>query len=299
MSATTHEYRAGFVALGGRTNVGKSTLLNRIVGRKVAIVSPRPQTTRARILGIRTDPDAQLLLLDTPGLHEASKELNRRMTETARKTLAEGEVVLGVIEAGIRLDPRDFDVLSELRKLGAPLVIAINKVDRHPKERILPQIAEIGGAFPGSEVVPISALRGENVAELIAVVKSMLPAGPALMPEDEYTNQTERMIAAEVIREKIFLRMRQEVPFSTAVRIENFADEPERRLKRISAVIVVERESHKPILIGVGGATLKAIGTSARIELEDLLGARVFLEMLVKVEANWTRDPRKIEEFLA
>lgn len=297
MTGTGNEYRAGFVALGGRSNVGKSTLLNRMVGHKVAIVTPRPQTTRARILGVRTDRDAQFLFLDTPGIHESSKELNRRMVDNARRALGEGEVVLGVVEAAGKLDPRDRAALLELAKLGAPLVIVINKVDTQPRENLLPLIEEIHGEFPACEIVPISALRGENIEELIATVKAILPKSPALMPEDEYTDQTERMIAAEVIREKIFLKMRQEIPFSSAVRIENFVEESERNLKRISAVIVIERESHKGMLIGAGGRTLKEIGTASRLELEKLLGARVFLEMLVKVEPNWTRDPRKMAEF--
>jgi GTP-binding protein Era len=294
---TGNEHRAGFVALGGRSNVGKSTLLNRMVGHKVAIVTPRPQTTRARILGVRTDPDAQFLFLDTPGIHESPKELNRRMVDNARRALGEGEVVLGVVEAAGRLDSRDRAALLELAKLGAPLVIVINKVDTQPREILLPLIEEIHGEFPACEIVPVSALRGENIEELLATVKAMLPKSPALMPEDEYTDQTERMIAAEVIREKIFLKMRQEIPFSSAVRIENFVEESERNLKRISAVIVIERESHKGMLIGAGGRTLKEIGTAARLELEKLLGARVFLEMLVRVEPNWTRDPRKMAEF--
>jgi GTP-binding protein Era len=293
---TEREFRAGIVALGGRSNVGKSTLLNRLVGRKVAIVTPRPQTTRGRIMGVRTDRDAQLLILDTPGIHDSPKDLNRRMVDNARRALGEGEVILGVVEAGAKLDPRDRAALGELVKIGAPLVIVINKVDRHPRENLLPLIEELSREFPGREIVPVSALRGENLDELLATVKAMLPESPALMPEDEYTDQTERMIAAEVIREKIFLKMRQEIPFSSAVRIEKFVEETERGLKRISAVIVIERESHKGMVIGAGGRTLKEIGTAARLELEKLLDARVYLELVVRVEPNWTRDPRKMSE---
>ena len=295
--ADAPEHRAGFVALGGRSNVGKSTLLNRIVGQKVAIVTPRPQTTRRRILGIRNDPDAQIVLIDTPGLHESSKELNRRMVDVARRALAEAEVVLGVIAAGASIDPEDRATLHELAELKAPLVIVINKVDLVPRPQLLPLIEELHREFPAGEIVPVSALRGENVDELIATIKRMLPVGPSLMPEDEYTDQTERMIAEEMVREKIFLAMRQEIPFSTAVRVETFADEPERKLKRIAVVIVVERDSHKGMLIGAGGRTLKKIGTAARLELEDLFETRVFLEMRVKVEPGWTRDPAKVAEY--
>ena len=291
------EHRAGFVALGGRSNVGKSTLLNRIVGQKVAIVTPRPQTTRRRILGIRNEPDAQIVLIDTPGLHESSKELNRRMVDVARRALAEGEVVLGVIAAGTSIDPEDRAILAELADLKAPMIIVINKVDLVPRAQLLPLIEDLHREFPASEIVPVSALRGENVDELIATIKRILPVGASLMPEDEYTDQTERTIAEEVVREKIFLAMRQEVPFSTAVRVENFADEPERKLKRIAVLIVVERDSHKGMLIGSGGRTLKKVGTAARLDLEDVFATRVFLEMRVKVEPGWTRDPRKIEEY--
>jgi len=295
--ADAPEHRAGFVALGGRSNVGKSTLLNRIVGQKVAIVTPRPQTTRRRILGIRNDPDAQIVLIDTPGLHESSKELNRRMVDVARRALAEAEVVLGVIAAGASIDPEDRATLHELAELKTPMVIVINKVDLAPRPQLLPLIEELHREFPAGEIVPVSALRGENVDELIATIKRMLPVGPSLMPEDEYTDQTERMIAEEMVREKIFLAMRQEIPFSTAVRVETFADEPERKLKRIAVVIVVERDSHKGMLIGAGGRTLKKIGTAARLELEDVFETRVFLEMRVKVEPGWTRDPAKVAEY--
>ena len=295
--ADAPEHRAGFVALGGRSNVGKSTLLNRIVGQKVAIVTPRPQTTRRRILGIRNDPDAQIVLIDTPGLHESSKELNRRMVDVARRALAEAEVVLGVIAAGASIDPEDRATLHELAELKTPMVIVINKVDLVPRPQLLPLIEELHREFPAGEIVPVSALRGENVDELIATIKRMLPVGPSLMPEDEYTDQTERMIAEEMVREKIFLAMSQEIPFSTAVRVETFADEPERKLKRIAVVIVVERDSHKGMLIGAGGRTLKKIGTAARLELEDVFETRVFLEMRVKVEPGWTRDPAKVAEY--
>jgi GTPase len=291
------EHRAGFVALAGRTNVGKSTLLNRIVGQKVAIVTPRPQTTRRRILGIRSDADAQIILIDTPGLHEAKKALNQRMVQVARRAIAEGEIILVVVEAGDRLNPGDAAVLTDVRALKRPTIVAINKVDRLPREQVLPLIEEISQGFPDAEVVPISALNGENVDDLLTTLKRMLPVSPALMSADEYTDQTERMIAEEIVREKIFLKMRQEIPFSTAVKVEKFEDDADRNLKRISATVVVDRESHKGMLIGAGGRTLKEIGTAARIELEQILGARVFLEIIVKVERDWTRDPRKLAEF--
>jgi len=291
------EHRAGLVVLGGRSNVGKSTLLNRVVGQKVAIVTPRPQTTRRRIVGIRTDPDAQLVLIDTPGIHESSKELNRRMVEVARRALSEGQVVLGVVAAGESIDPADRAVLQQLAALKARLIIVINKLDLVPRPHLLPLIEALHGDFPDAEIVPVSALRGDNVEELVGTVKRMLPIGPALMPEDQYTDQTERMIAEELVREKIFLAMRQEIPFSTAVRVEKFVEQPERRLKSIAVLVIVERDSHKAMLIGTRGRTLKQIGTAARLELEKIFETRVFLTMMVKVEPGWTRDSRRVTEY--
>jgi GTP-binding protein Era len=291
------EHRAGFVAVAGRTNVGKSTLVNLLVGHKVAIVTPRPQTTRRRILGIRSDPDAQLILIDTPGLHEAKKQLNQNMVRVARRAIAEGEVIVAVVEAATHLHPGDRAMLADIRALGRPTIVAINKVDRVPRAQLLPLIEEINAGFPGAEIVPLSALTGENSDELLLTIKRMLPESPPLMDPEEYTDQTERMLAEEIVREKIFLKMRQEIPFSTAVKVENFEDDPERRLKRIGATVIVDRESHKGMLIGAGGRTLKEIGTAARLELEQILGARVFLEIIVKVDRDWTRDPRKLAEF--
>jgi GTP-binding protein Era len=289
-------HRAGFVTIAGQTNVGKSTLLNRLVGQKVAIVTPRPQTTRRRILGIRNDPDAQMILIDTPGLHEAQRPLNRHMVDTARRCMAEGEVIVAVISGNAKFGAADRAMLGELALLGRPVAIALNKIDLSSRERMMPLVQELHDALPSAEIVPVSALKGENVDELVRVIKAMLPESPALMPGDEYTDQTERMIAEEIVREKIFLTMRQEIPFSTAVQVEQFVEEPDRNLVKISTQIIVERESHKGMIIGAGGQQLKEIGTAARIELEEILGRKVFLEMRVKVERGWTSDPRKLKE---
>ncbi|MGH8011803.1 MAG: GTPase Era [Candidatus Binataceae bacterium] len=287
-------YRAGFVTLAGRTNVGKSTLLNQLVGQKVAIVTPKPQTTRRRIIGIRTDADAQMILIDTPGLHQPRRELNRRMVATARRCFTEGEVILAMVAAG---DVQDCAFLRDLGRLGKPLIVALNKIDLVTRERLMALLERLGQVAPNCEIVPISALTGENIDELIRVLKSMLPESPALMPGDEYTDQSARMIAGEVIREKIFLAMRQEIPFSTAVQVERFIEEPERNLDIITAAVVVERDAHKGMVIGAGGSQLKRIGSEARHELEEILGTRVFLELHVKVEKGWTGDPRKLKEF--
>lgn len=295
MNAET-SHRAGFVAVGGRSNVGKSTLVNRLVGHKVAIVTPKPQTTRRRILGIRSDADAQMIFIDTPGIHESPKLLNRRMVETARRGLAEGEIVMGVIEAGARLAPADRAFIAELRAMNRPKLLVVNKIDLVPREKLLPILDECVRELPDVEVIPVSALTGENVEELLRVLKPMLPQGPALMPEDEYTDQSERALAEEIIREKIFINLEQEIPFSTAVVVEQFTEEPAKKLIKISALIIVERDSHKGIVIGAGGRMLKQIGTAARLELEEIFGWRVFLELRVKVERDWTRNPRKLQE---
>ncbi|HJU27635.1 MAG TPA: GTPase Era [Candidatus Binataceae bacterium] len=287
-------HKAGFVAIGGRTNVGKSSLLNRIVGQKVAIVTPKPQTTRRRILGIRSDPDAQIILIDAPGLHESRRPLNRRMVETARRSLEEGEVILAVVEAGAALKPEDAAFLAEAAALGRPTAVAINKIDKCTREGLMQTIGQAHDAIPAAEIVPVSARTGENLEELIRVLKQLLPASPPLMSPEEYTDQTERMIAEEIVREKLFLAMGQEIPFSTAVMTERFIEEG--GLTRISALIVVERESHKGMVIGAGGRKLKEIGTNARLELEQILARRVFLELHVKVERGWTADPRKLRE---
>ena len=294
--STDGVHRAGFVAIVGQTNVGKSTLLNRLVGQKVAIVTPRPQTTRKRIVGIRSDPDTQMILIDSPGLHRPHHELNRRMVETARRCLAEGEVIVAVVAADRPLSDGDRVSIAEAAALGRPMIVAVNKIDRAARERLMALVTEMQDLAPSAEIVPVSALSGENVDELLRVIKQMLPEGPALMPDDEYTDQTEQMIAEEVIREKLFLAMRQEIPFSTAVQIEEFNEDTERKLTRIEARIIVEREAHKGMVIGAGGRQLKEMGTSARHELERILERHIFLALRVVVERGWTGDPRRLKE---
>ncbi len=290
-------HRAGFVALAGRSNVGKSTLLNHLVGEKIAAVSPKPQTTRRRILGIVNRPDAQIILIDTPGLHEPKRLLNQRMVAAARSALADADVVLTVIEAAPVFSGSDRDVLREVEHSSKPLIIAINKIDRVSRDRLIAIADECGKLVPVAEIVPVSALKGENVEELLATISRMLPEGPSLMPDDQFTDQSERTLVAEIIREKLFAEMREEIPFSTAVVVDNFELDAERSLLRISANIIVERESHKGMVIGSGGLQLKKIGQAARLELEQMLGSHIFLQLNVKVEKNWTRDPRKLEEF--
>lgn len=289
-------YRAGVVTVAGRPNVGKSTLVNRVVGLKVSIVSPRPQTTRRRVAGVRSDPDAQIVLLDTPGLGAARRALERSMVDTARRCLSEADAVAALVAAAPALAAEDEALLAELRAVKPLGIVIINKIDLVPSRKLLPLAAQCSALAPEAEIVPVSALTGENLDELVKAMKALLPEGPALMPQDEYTDQTQRAIVEELIREKIFLQMRDEIPFSAAVKVEQWTEDVPKRLVKIHAVVLVERDSHKAMVIGAGGQRLKAIGTAARLETEQLLGTRVYLELLVKTERNWTRDPRKVAE---
>ncbi|MCY4487585.1 MAG: GTPase Era [Deltaproteobacteria bacterium] len=291
------DFRSGFVAILGRPNVGKSTLLNQLLGEKIAIVSPRPQTTRNRIMGIKTVPRGQMLLLDTPGIHRARSLLNRRMVDVAKRSLGDVEAVVWVVDArgGIRGD--DEDIAGILAGSRHPLMIALNKIDVVAKGRLLPVIARLAELLPEREIVPISARTGENVPLLVEGILDRLPAGPRYFPEDELTDQTERFIAAEIVREKVFLRTRQEIPYGTAVSVQRFEEKNDGALVVIAATIHTEREAHKPILIGKRGAALKEIGSAAREDLERLLGCRVYLELAVKATPGWSRDPRSLAAF--
>lgn len=291
------DFRSGFVAILGRPNVGKSTLLNQLLGEKIAIVSPRPQTTRNRIMGIKTVPRGQILLLDTPGIHRARSLLNRRMVDVAKRSLGDVEAVVWVVDArgGIRGD--DEDIAGILAGSRHPAVIALNKIDAVSKGRLLPVMARLAELLPEREIVPISARTGENVPLLVEGILDRLPAGPRYFPEDELTDQTERFIAAEMVREKVFLRTRQEIPYGTAVSVQRFEEKNDGALVVIAATIHTERESHKPILIGKRGAALKEIGSAAREDLERLLGCRVYLELAVKATPGWSRDPRSLAAF--
>ncbi len=291
------DFRSGFVSILGRPNVGKSTLLNELLGEKIAIVSPRPQTTRNRIMGIKTVPRGQMLLLDTPGIHRARSLLNRRMVDVAKRSLSDVEAVVWVVDArgGIRGD--DEDIAGILAGGSHPALIALNKIDVVAKGRLLPVMARLAGLLPEREIVPISARTGENLPLLVEGVLDRLPAGPRYFPEDELTDQTERFIAAEIVREKVFLRTRQEIPYGTAVSVQRFEEKNDDALVVIAATIHTERESHKPILIGKRGAALKEIGSAAREDLERLLGCRVYLDLAVKATPGWSRDPRSLAAF--
>jgi GTP-binding protein Era len=288
--------RAGYAALLGRPNVGKSTLLNRLVGQKLSITSPRPQTTRHVILGIQNLPTAQIVYVDTPGLHrQARRAMNRYLNRAAASVLSYVDVVVLLIEA-LRWTEEDQDVLQRLTAFAGPVVLAVNKVDRvADKARLLPFLAEVALKRHFSEVIPLAGLTGDNVAALEQTLSRLLPVGEPLFPEDQLTTASERFLVSELIREKLTRLLREELPYSLTVEIEQFVEEE--RLVRINAVIWVERETQKGIVIGQGGATLREVGRQAREAMEQLLDRRVFLQTWVKVREGWSDDERALRSF--
>lgn len=287
-------FKAGFVTVVGRPNVGKSTLVNRLVGQKVAIVSNKPQTTRNRILAVVARPGAQLVLFDTPGIHKPMHEMNRRMVETAQRSVGQGDIVLWLVEAGEPPGAGDRFVRDVLVKTDRPVILAINKIDRVPRPQVLPAIEAYKDLLDFAEIVPVSALKGDNVDRLEEVLLKALPEGPALYPDDYLTDQPERFFVAEIVRERILHRTRQEIPYVSGVVVESFKEEE--GLVKIHAVIFVERDSQKGILIGKGGSMLKNIGTEARHQIEDFLGTKVYLNLFVKVRSNWRESEQILSE---
>jgi GTP-binding protein Era len=285
---------AGYAALLGRPNVGKSTLLNRLIGQKISITAPKPQTTRHVILGIQTLPEAQIVYVDTPGLHRQGKRaMNRYLNRAAASVLGYVDVVVFLIEA-LRWTVEDEDVLQRLTEFTGPVVLAVNKVDRIAnKQRLLPFLGEIASKRQFVEVVPLAAINGDNVVALEQVIARLLPEQDFLFPEDQITTSSERFLAAELIREKLTRLLREELPYALTVEIERFVEEG--RLVRIHAVIWVERASQKGIVIGEKGATLREVGRQARQDLERLLDRKVFLETWVKVREGWSDDERALQ----
>ena len=288
------DFRCGFVAVVGRPNVGKSTLVNAILGSKISIVSPKPQTTRHRILGVYTTSDCQIVFVDTPGLHrKAGKAMNRMMNRTATAALADAELVLFVCEADSWRD-EDQDVLECIKNVSVPVIAVLNKVDRvSPRELLLKAIAASAERYAFDEIVPVSALRDDNIDSLLAAIPRYLPASPPLFPVDMVTDRSEAFRISELIREKLTLHLRDELPYGLTVQIESVDREDERI--NIHAMIWVERDSQKRIVIGKGGAMLKTVGSSARREIERLLDASVHLELWVKVKANWADSDKDLQ----
>lgn len=290
-------HRCGTVALVGRPNVGKSTLLNASIGWRLSITGPKPQTTRHRILGVHTRPEGQILYLDTPGLHRAggNHALNRLLNRAAQRAIAEADVVVQVVEAG-RWLAEDQDVYAALVASGRPRLLAINKIDAlRDKRRLLPFIAEIEAAHPFEAVYLVSARRRDGVAELERGILDRLPQAPARFDADAVTDRSERFLAAELVREQLMLRLAQELPYATTVQIESFREE--RGGLWIEATIWVEREGQKPIVIGSGAARLKAIGTAARMAMQRLFERRVHLVLQVKVHEHWSEDETALRRF--
>jgi GTP-binding protein Era len=301
--------RSGFAAIVGQPNVGKSTLMNSILGVKVAITTNKPQTTRNRILGVKTFPGkGQVAFLDTPGIHHSKKRINRAIVRAATETFEEVDIILHIVDAracvaifertGTPIDEDEELVLGELQKVDVPRYLVLNKIDLvEQKIALLPVIEALTERSDYVEVIPTSALTGENAETLIDVILQGLPEGMPLFPDDMITDQAERFIAAEFIREQVMLKTKKEIPYSVAVEVENFEDVPRKDLIRISAVIHVERSSQKGIIIGSKGARLKEIGTAARAQMEQLFGKKVFLETFVRVQEGWSEDPRSLQRF--
>jgi len=285
-------HRSGFIALVGRPNVGKSTLLNQILGEKIAIISDKPQTTRTRILGVRHLPKAQLVFLDTPGIHKPLYRLNQRMVRVALDVLDEVDLVFFLVEATEGVGAGDRYVVERLKERAVPVVLVINKVDLVQKGRLLPLIDAYRQMHEFAEIVPVSALTGDGVNRLVEIAVRFMPAGPVYFEDDVVTDQPMQLLAAEFIREKILQKTRDELPFSVAVQIESFTEEGQ--LARIAAIVYVEKESQKAIVIGKRGELLKAVGTEARIEMERLFGMKVFLQLWVKVKEGWRQDERML-----
>jgi GTP-binding protein Era len=288
--------RAGFVAFVGRPNAGKSTLLNRLVGSKLAIVSDKPQTTRTRILGVRNYPEGQVVFIDTPGIHRPLHRMNVRMVDTALDAMREVDVLGLVVDASEPAGKGDRFVLDLVKKATAPVLLLLNKIDLVRKSRLLPMI-EAHAREGFAEIIPISAATGDNIDRLERAILDRLPEGPRLYPDDYLTDQPERLLAAEIVREKLLQFTRAEIPFSSAVVVDRFEEPSDSRpVLRLYCTVVVERESHKPIVVGKGGEMIKRIGSAAREELERFFGTRVYLDLHVRVKADWREDDRVLSD---
>lgn len=289
-------HRAGYTAVVGRPNVGKSTLTNALIGTKVAIVSPKPQTTRNRIVGIKTTPEAQIVLLDTPGLHDAHSSLNRRMVEVARDALVEANVIVFVTDASAGVTAGDVKLAAGFASLKQPIIVVINKLDKVSKGKLLPQIARLAELLPGREIIPVSAATGNGLELIERAVVAALPECERLFPEDHFTTETERFLVQEMVREQLFLALDQEVPYGVAVVVDQFEEKADQNLTVVAGTILVERPNHKAMVIGKGGVQLREIGRLARLELERMFNTRMYLELFVRVEPGWARDRGRLRE---
>ncbi len=301
MDTSTTPFKSGMVSLVGPPNAGKSTLMNQLLGQKISIVTPKPQTTRNRILGVVNRKNSQLVLLDTPGLHTARVPLNREMVRVAVESLGEVDLVLLLIDAAQALpqsvaEKQHKELAAHLRHVTCPIILVLNKVDLIDRRKLLPLMQKYAELFAIDDIVPLSALTGEGTEQLCVAMVAKIPAGPRYFPDDIPTDATERFLAGELIREKIFLITGQEIPYSTAVIIESFKEDVLKRRVTIHATIIVERPSQKSIIIGKQGKKLKTIGTTARRDIEKMLGERVLLKLWVKVKKKWSQDEKFLRE---
>ncbi|MCU0587555.1 MAG: GTPase Era [Syntrophobacteraceae bacterium] len=291
-------FKSGYVALVGAPNVGKSTLLNQLLKEKVSITGPRPQTTRNRIAGILNRSDCQIILLDTPGIHKARDAFNQILVDTALGTLGEVDVICMIVDATATHREIDEMIRERLSRIGIPVVLLLNKVDLvRRKGDLLPMLGELGEKWACHAIIPISALNGDGVDLVLDELMELLPEGPRYYPEDDLTDQPERFLVGELVREKVFHLAHQEVPYAVAITVDRFSEDPERRRVEIEATIHVERDSQKAIIIGKQGQMLKEIGKQARHDIEALLGCHVFLGLYVRVQKNWRKDPRARADF--
>ena len=289
-------FRSGFVSIIGCPNVGKSTLLNRILGEKIVITSDKPQTTRNRIQGIHNLPGAQIVFIDTPGIHNAKSRLNKYMVEVALSSIKEVDLILLLVEAQRPPSEQEREIIDVLAGATAPVFLVLNKTDLAGQGAVLELIATYRDLYPFREILPVSAEAGVGVEGLVELVKSYLPEGPVYFPDDILTDLPERFIVAEIVREKVFRLTRDEIPYSTAVEVDSFKEREDGGLVSIAATITVERDSQKGIVIGKKGAMLRRIGTEARIEIERLLATKVFLELFVRVRKDWSENPKILKE---
>ena len=290
-------FKSGFVGIVGKPNAGKSTLMNFVVGEKIAITTRKPQTTRNRIMGIRNTEAGQLIFLDTPGIHSAKTPLNRQMVSAAMSVFSDVNMLLLLIDAGTHIGEDDNLIVKSLKNTDLPVVLVINKIDLISREKQLVLIDNCRNIHTFKEIVPVCALKGFNVDRLLDVIWNILPEGPQYFPDDMITDRSERFIAAEIIRGKITILTHKEVPYSTAVMIESFKEDATKGLTHIQAVVNVEKDSQKGIIIGKRGGMLKKIGTAARLELERFFDTRIYLELFVRVQKDWAQNPRMLGEF--
>ncbi len=296
MSTEPTAFKSGFIALAGMPNVGKSTFLNHVLEQKIAITSARPQTTRNRILGIHNTADAQLIFIDTPGVHRSEQAFNQRMVKTALAAMDESNVVLWVVDATKPYGQDEDLILDALKRANTPTVLALNKIDLVNKGDLLQMIEHYRSLFEFAAIVPISALRNEGLRIVIDELIPLLPEGPQYFPADMITDLPERFLVAELVREKVMRLCRAEVPYAVAVTVESFEEKPEKNLVVIHAALLVERQSQKGILVGKQGSMLKQIGQQAREDIERLLGVKVYLSLFVRVSENWRRDESKLRQ---